>query len=110
MANGVVASGESQMGGARVEGDGPRVHVRTIVIQPSSALGKLALSAVLVAAGVLFFTVGIALAVGFAAAATVAGVGVVAVRAIRGKRVGMLALDPRKEILPNGSERGEGKA
>jgi len=114
MANGVVASGESRVGeargGAANGGERPAVHVRAIVIQPTSPLGKLALSAVLIVAGVLFFTVGIALAVGLATAATVVGGGVIAYRAIRGKRVGMIGLDPRKEIRPGSADRSKLKA
>ena len=80
----------------------PAIHVRTVVLQPRTALGKLALSAVLIAAGVLFFTVGIALAVGLAAAATVTGLGVVAYRAVTGRRalhqVPPALLDPSREV------------
>ena len=94
----------------------PQVHVRSFVLQPRSALGKFALAAALVGAGVLFFTVGLALALGLAAAAAVTGVVVVGYRAITGNKGAPLApprasstprLDPSKEIfLPKPDDRG----
>jgi hypothetical protein len=100
-------------------GDGhtpsPKVHLRTFVVQPRTALGKFALAAALVGAGVLFFTVGLALALGLAAAAAVTGIVVVGYRAITGKTASPLApprapstprLDPSKEIfLPKTDDR-----
>ncbi len=64
----------------------PNFHVRSVVIQPRTALGKFAFAAVLVGAGVLFLTVGLALALSLAAVAVVTGVAVVGYRAITGSR------------------------
>lgn len=77
----------------------PQVHVRTFVLQPRGPLGRLLFAAALVTAGVLFFTVGIALALSLAAVATVTGLGVVAYRAITGKRATPLAPPPRDASL-----------
>ncbi len=60
--------------------------MRSVVIQPRTALGKFAFAAVLVGAGVLFLTVGLALALSLAAVAVVTGVAVVGYRAITGSR------------------------
>jgi len=83
--------------------DVPRAHVRTIVIQPVSPLGKLALAAGLVAAGVLLVTVGFALVAGLAAVAAITGVGVVAYRALTGARAAPpppgARLDPSREVF-----------
>ncbi len=97
-------------------GDGlpPNIHVRSVVIQPRTALGKFAFAAALVGAGVLFLTVGLALALSLAAVAVVTGVAVVGYRAITGARPAPLApprstttrLDPSKEIfLPKPDDR-----
>ena len=77
----------------------PAVHVRAIVIRPTTPLGKLVLTAVLIGAGVLFFTVGIALAVALAAAAAVTGLGVVAYRAVTG---GKAIAPPERRLDPEG--------
>jgi hypothetical protein len=93
----------------------PQIHVRSFVLQPQTAVGKFALAAALVGAGVLFFTVGLALALGLAAAAVVTGVVVVGYRAITGNKGAPLApprapsaprLDPSKEVfLPKPDDR-----
>lgn len=78
------------------------MHVRTLVIRPTTALGKFALAAGLVAAGVLLVTVGIALVAGLAAVAAVTGVGVVAYRALareRGTPPPPSRLDASREVL-----------
>jgi len=83
--------------------DAPRPHVRAIVIQPVSPLGKLALAAGLVAAGVLLVTVGFAIVAGLAAVAAVTGVGVFAYRALAGARTTppspAARLDPSREVF-----------
>ena len=80
----------------------PAFHVRTVVIQPAGPLGKLALAAVLVGAGVLFFTLGLALLAALVVAATATAIGVVAYRALGGTPRPTAAptrLDPAKEIF-----------
>ena len=80
----------------------PGFHARAFVIRPAGPAGKLALAALLVAAGVIFFTVGLALLAAFAVAATATGIGVVAYRALGGTpRPGAAPrpLDPAKEIF-----------
>jgi hypothetical protein len=84
----------------------PQVHVRTFVFQPRGPLGRLLFAAALIGVGVLFFTVGIALALSLAAVAAVTGLGVVAYRALTGKRGAPVAapradpeLDPSKQIF-----------
>jgi hypothetical protein len=84
----------------------PQIHVRTFVLQPRGPIGKLLFAAVLIGAGVLFFTVGIALALSLAAVAAVTGLGVIAYRAITGKRSAPLgpppddrSLDPSKQVF-----------
>ncbi len=82
-------------------------HVRTIVLQPRGPLGKMLLAAAFIGAGVLLFTVGVALALTLATVAVVTGLGVVAYRAVAGPaRAGILErpLDPRKEIQPGRQE------
>lgn len=78
----------------------PAFHGRVYVIRPTGALGKLAVAAVLVAAGALFFTVGLALVATIAGAALVTGLGITAYRALGGKRGVAIPppLDPAKEI------------
>ena len=79
------------------------MHVRSVVIRPTTALGKFALASGLVAAGVLLVTVGIAIVAGLAAVAAVTGVGVVAYRALaRGRGEPPVAaprLDPSHEVF-----------
>jgi len=90
-----------------VDGEPPHVHVRTIVIRPTTALGRFALAAGLVTAGVLLVSVGLALVAGLAVAAAVAGVGVVAYRALARGRVAPAGappasatrLDPSREVF-----------
>jgi hypothetical protein len=80
----------------------PGVHARAFVIRPVGPAGKLALAVVLVAAGAVFFTLGLALLAAFAVAATATGLGVVAYRALGGKPPAGDApppLDPAKEIF-----------
>lgn len=84
----------------------PRVHVRTFALQPRGPLGRLLFAAALIGAGVLFFTVGLAIALSLAAVAAVTGLGVLAYRAVTGKRGTPIApapsderLDPSKEIF-----------
>ena len=84
----------------------PAIHARAFVIRPAGPLGKLALAAVLVGAGALFFTLGLALLATLAVAATATGLGVVAYRVLGGKPAGKPAgpaapprLDPAKEIF-----------
>jgi hypothetical protein len=91
-----------------------QVHVRSVVIQPRTALGRFAFAAVLVGAGVLFFTVGLALALSLAAVAAVTGAAVLGYRAVSGSKGAPLApprnttprLDPSKEVfLPKPDDR-----
>jgi hypothetical protein len=77
----------------------PQVHVRTFVLQPRGPLGRLLFAAAVIGVGVLFFTVGIALALTLAAVAAVTGLGVVAYRAITGKRGTPVALPPSDPAL-----------
>ena len=79
----------------------PALHGRVYVIRPSGALGKFALAAMLVAVGILFFTVGLALLATIAGVALVTGLGFTAYRALGGKppaAIGPPPLDPSKEI------------
>ena len=79
----------------------PAFHGRVYVIRPTGALGKFAMAAVLVAAGVLLFTVGLTLLATIAGVALVTGLGFTAYRALGGKPPVAIApppLDPSKEI------------
>lgn len=83
--------------------EAPRVHVRTITLQPSSALGRLALGAAVIGAGALLVTVGLAIFATVAIAGAATGAGVLAYRAISRPRVPddppAARLDPSREVF-----------
>jgi membrane protein implicated in regulation of membrane protease activity len=79
----------------------PAPTIRTFVVRPSGPLGRLALAAVLIGAGALLLTLGLAIIVSLAAVAAISGAGVLAYRGVTGRRgVDSLptTLDPRGEI------------